>query len=31
MDAEELEDKYIHQNAKENWDEKTKGIKISQC
>ncbi len=31
MDAEELQDKYIHQNAKENWDEKTKGIKISQC
>lgn len=31
MDAEELEDKYIHQNAKENWDEKTKGIKVSQC
>ncbi|MFB3168279.1 DUF624 domain-containing protein [Neobacillus sp. 179-C4.2 HS] len=31
MDTEELEDKYIHQNAKENWDEKTKGIKVSQC
>ncbi|WHY02787.1 DUF624 domain-containing protein [Neobacillus sp. DY30] len=31
MDAEELEDKYIHQNAKENWDEKTKSIKVSQC
>ncbi|MFS0778232.1 DUF624 domain-containing protein [Neobacillus sp. 3P2-tot-E-2] len=31
MNAEELEDKYIHQNAKENWDEKTKGIKVSQC
>ena len=31
MDAKELEDKYIHQNAKENWDEKTNGIKVSQC
>lgn len=31
MDAKELKDKYIHQNAKENWDEKTNGIKVSQC
>ncbi|NYE06429.1 putative membrane protein YesL [Bacillus niacini] len=31
MDAEEIEDKYIHQNVKENWDEKTKGIKVGQC
>ena len=29
MDAKELEDKSIYHNAKENWDEKTNGIKVS--
>jgi uncharacterized membrane protein YesL len=31
MDAKELEDKSIYHNAKENWDEKTNGIKVSGC
>jgi uncharacterized membrane protein YesL len=31
MDAIELENKNIYQNVKENWDEKTNGIKVSQC